>query len=145
MAGFLLRLVGYALLLELSSRFAQQLWTQYGLGAVAALQPLHDNGILALWIAPFVLAIIGFGQLRTTAIFIGFALAAAALTAPFALARFALASVRGAARPPVRVGSKVREGRLAGARSLGRCAAGNGRRASAYGTSWPAICIRPSS
>ena len=90
MAGFIIRLVGYALLLELSSRFAQQLWVQNGLDNVASLQTLHDDGILALWIAPFVLALFGFGALRTTAIFLGFALAAAALTAPFALARFAL-------------------------------------------------------
>jgi len=92
MLGFLIRLVGYALLLELSSRFAQQMWTQYGLDDVAALQPLHDTGILVLWAAPIVLALFGFGALRNAAIFVGFALAAAALTAPFALARFVFAT-----------------------------------------------------
>ncbi len=92
MLGFIVRLVGYTALLEMSARFAQQMWTQHGLDDVAALQPLHDTGIVALWVAPFVLALIGFGALRTTAIFFGFALAAAALTAPFALARFALGS-----------------------------------------------------
>jgi len=88
-AGFIIRLVGYALLLELSSRFAQQLWVQHGLDDVPSLQALHDDGILVLWAAPFVLALFGSGALRTTAIFLGFALAAAALTAPVALAHFA--------------------------------------------------------
>jgi hypothetical protein len=90
MLGFLIRLVGYVLLLQLASRVAQQLWAQYGLDNVALLQPLHDDGVLVLLVAPVVLALVGFGALRGAAVFVGFALAAAALTAPFALARFAV-------------------------------------------------------
>jgi hypothetical protein len=87
MLGFIIRLIGYVLLLGVAERIASTLWTRDGLDAYAALQPLHDEGIAVLLIAPLVLALIGFGQLRLVAVFLGFGLAGAALTAPFVLAR----------------------------------------------------------
>jgi hypothetical protein len=87
--GFLIRLIGYALLLGMAERIASALWTRYGLDRYSALQPLHDHGITALLVAPVVLAVIGFGPLRPVALFLGFSLAGAALTAPFVLARVA--------------------------------------------------------
>jgi hypothetical protein len=87
--NFILRLVGYALLLGLSAYAFQTLWTNDGLDAVGRLHSFHDKTILALRIAPLVLALIGFGPLRALAIFVGFFLAAAALTAPFVALRVA--------------------------------------------------------
>jgi hypothetical protein len=89
MLGFVVRLVGYALLLGVSSRVAQTLWSNVGLDAVAVLQPLHDAGVIALLIAPIILALIGIGRLRPFAVFVGFALAGAAVSAPFVFARVA--------------------------------------------------------
>jgi hypothetical protein len=89
MLGFVIRLIGYALLLGFSARLASTLWSRDGLDAIVALQPFHDQGILALYVAAVVLALIGFGRLRALAIFVGFFLAGAALTAPFAIARVA--------------------------------------------------------
>jgi hypothetical protein len=89
MLGFIVRLVGYALLLGVSSRIAQTLWSNDGLDAVAVLQPLHDAGVLALVIAPLALALIGIGRARPLAVFVAFALAGAAVAAPFACARVA--------------------------------------------------------
>jgi hypothetical protein len=85
--GFLIRLIGYALLLGMAERIASALWSRYGLDGYSALQPLHDHGITALLVAPLILALIGFGPLRYVALFLGFSLAGAALTAPFVLAR----------------------------------------------------------
>jgi hypothetical protein len=87
-AGFLIRLVAYAVVLGIVSRLAEALWVQHGLDGSIELQQLHDNGTLALTIAPLVLAVIGFGPLLRAAIFIAALLAGAALTAPFALSRF---------------------------------------------------------
>ena len=87
MIAFLIRLVGYGLVLGVASRIAQSVWLQDGLDAVGALQNFHDRGVTLLLIAPIVLALLGVGPLRRAAIFVAFALAAAALTAPFALAR----------------------------------------------------------
>jgi hypothetical protein len=89
MVSFILRLVGYALLLGLSAYAFQTLWTNDGLDALARLHSFHDKTILALRVAPLVLALIGFGPLRPLAIFVGFFLAGAALTAPFVVARVA--------------------------------------------------------
>ena len=89
MRGFLVRLVLYALLLGVSYRVAETLWLNAGLDGVDALQHLHDAGALVLVIAPFVLALAGVGRLRAFALFAGFALAGAAITAPFVLARVA--------------------------------------------------------
>ena len=86
---FIVRLVGYALLLGLSAYAFQTLWTNDGLDAVNRLHSFHDKTILALRIAPLVLAIIGFGPLRPLAMFLAFFLAAAAITAPFVVARVA--------------------------------------------------------
>jgi hypothetical protein len=89
MRGFIVRLVGYALLLGVSYRVAQTWWANDGLDGLTALQPVHDTGVLVLVIAPVVLALVGIGRLRPVALFAGFALAGAALTAPFVLARVA--------------------------------------------------------
>ena len=89
MIGFIVRLVGYALLLGIASRVGQTLWTQNGLDGIAALQPLHDAGVKALIAAPLVFALLGFGALRLICVFLAWALAGAAITAPFVLARLA--------------------------------------------------------
>ena len=87
--GFLVRLVVYALILGIVSRIAEYVWVQHGLDGSIALQPLHDAGVTTLVIAPIVLALIGFGPFRAVAVFVAAFLVGAALTAPFALARFA--------------------------------------------------------
>jgi hypothetical protein len=86
-AGFLIRLVGYALVLGIVARIASTLWVNYGLDGSVDLQPFHDFGVEVLVIAPLVLALLGFGPLRNAALFIGAFLAGAALTAPFVVAR----------------------------------------------------------
>jgi hypothetical protein len=85
---FIVRLVGFALLLGLSAYAFQTLWTNDGLDAVGRLHSFHDKAILALRVAPLVLAFFG-GPLRALAIFAGFCVAGAALTAPFVIARVA--------------------------------------------------------
>jgi hypothetical protein len=89
MIGFIIRLVGYVVLLGVVTRVALVWWSQYGLDEVAALQRFHDDGIAVLLVAPIVLALIGFGRLRDLAVFIGFFLVGAALTAPLVCARVA--------------------------------------------------------
>jgi hypothetical protein len=84
---FIVRLVCYALLLGLSAYAFQTLWTNNGLDAVARLNSFHDKMILGLRVAPLVLALFGAGPLRAVAIFAGFFLAAAAITAPFVCMR----------------------------------------------------------
>jgi hypothetical protein len=88
-AGFLIRLVGYALALGIAARIAAGLWVQFGLDGSIGLQPLHDAGVEVLLGAPLALALFGFGALRGPALFIATFLIGAALTAPFACARFA--------------------------------------------------------
>ena len=89
MVNFIIRLVCYALLLGVASRIAQTLWTANGLDGVATLQPLHDAGVTVMLVAPIVLALLGVGVLRTVCVFAACALAGAAVTAPFVLARVA--------------------------------------------------------
>lgn len=91
MLGFVIRLIGYALLLGFAARLADELWGRDGLDRIGALQSFHDHGMLLLYVAAVVLALVGFGRWRTLAIFAGFFLAGAALTAPFAIARVAFA------------------------------------------------------
>ncbi|MBV8748615.1 MAG: hypothetical protein JO103_02760 [Candidatus Eremiobacteraeota bacterium] len=94
MAGFIIRLIGYALLLGLTSRIAQTLWTNYGLDAVGRLHHFHDVGLMGLLIAPVILALVGVVvPLRSLAVFVGFYLAGAALTAPFVCAKVAQAGM----------------------------------------------------
>jgi hypothetical protein len=88
-AGFIVRLVGYALAFGIAARIASVLWVNYGLDSSTALQPFHDLGFEILVIAPLPLALIGFGRLRRVALFVAGLLIGAALTAPFAAARFA--------------------------------------------------------
>lgn len=87
MGGFFVRLIGYALLLGGSENVAQHLWTAHGLDQYFNLQAFHDNGVHALVAAAVICSLFGFGWMRRPAIFVAFLLAAAALTAPFALAR----------------------------------------------------------
>lgn len=89
MLAFILRLIGYALLLGVASRIAQTLWSADGLDQIASLQPLHDGGLITMAVAPVVFALAGFGALRDVCVFAGCALAGAAVTAPFVLARVA--------------------------------------------------------
>ena len=88
-AGFIVRLAGYAVLLGIAARLAQYLWDQRGLGDVLALQGLHDSGVAVMALAPIVLALVGLGALRPVAVFVAWFLVGAVLTAPFALARLA--------------------------------------------------------
>jgi hypothetical protein len=87
MAGFILRLLGFALLFGVTAYLFQMWWSSNGLDAVGALRSFHDKAVLGLRVAPLVLALIGIGRLRSAAIFLGFALAGAAVTAPFVCAR----------------------------------------------------------
>jgi hypothetical protein len=87
-AGFLIRLVAYALVLGVVARIAATLWVQFGLDGSIELQPFHDIGVEVLLIAPLPLALFGIGALRGAALFIAAFLAGVALTAPFAIARF---------------------------------------------------------
>jgi hypothetical protein len=89
LAGFLVRLVGYALAFGIVARVASAWWVQYGLDGSIDLQPFHDLGVEVLVIAPLPLALFGFGALRQVALFIAALLIGAALSAPFAAARFA--------------------------------------------------------
>jgi xanthine/uracil permease len=89
--GFVVRLVGYALLIGLPVRIAEYFWVRASLDQVDALRPSHDVVAVGVTIAPFLLAVFGYGALRNTAVFIALFIAGAALTAPFALARFAAA------------------------------------------------------
>ena len=94
MAGFIIRLIGYALLLGLTSRVAQTLWSNYGLDAVGRLHHFHDVGMMGLLVAPVVLALVSIlAPLRQLAVFAGFYLAGAALTAPFVCAKVAAAGM----------------------------------------------------
>jgi hypothetical protein len=88
-AGFVIRLVAYELVLGIAARVAAALWDRYGLDGAIALQPLHDAGAGVLIGAPVVLAVLGIGVLRPAAVFVAAFLVGAALTAPFACARFA--------------------------------------------------------
>jgi hypothetical protein len=87
MVNFIIRLVGYGLLLGVSSRIGQTLWTNYGLDGNAALHAFHDSGVTLLLVAPVVLALLGIGILRAVCVFVGCGLAGAAITAPFVIAR----------------------------------------------------------
>jgi hypothetical protein len=88
-AGFIVRLVGYALVLGIVARIAAALWVHLGLDGSIELQPFHDIGVEVLIVAPLVLALFGFGALRQVAVFVAAFLIGAALIAPFACARFA--------------------------------------------------------
>jgi hypothetical protein len=89
MVNFIIRLVSYALLLGVTSRVAQSLWSGYGLEEVRRLQHFHDVGAMALLVAPAVLALLGVGLLRQVAVFVAFYLVGSALTAPLVCARIA--------------------------------------------------------
>jgi hypothetical protein len=85
--GYIMRLVGYALVVGIPARLAQWLWERKNVDTVDQLQGPHATAILVLEIAPFVLALFGFGRLRNLAVFIALVIDGALLTAPFAFAR----------------------------------------------------------
>lgn len=87
--AFIVRLVGYGLLIGVPDRIAQYVWERAGLDRVDVLQQPHDTASLVLLIAPFAIALVGYGRMRPVAMFIALYLAGAALTAPFAFARLA--------------------------------------------------------
>jgi hypothetical protein len=87
--AYIVRLVGYALLIGIPVRIAEYFWQRATLDQVDLLSLPHSIAAATATIAPFVLAVFGFGALRNAAIFVATALAGAALTAPFALARLA--------------------------------------------------------
>lgn len=89
LAGFVIRLVAYAVIFVVVARIAGDFWVRNGLDGSIALQPFHDIGVEVLSIAPLPLALLGFGPLRQASFFIAGLLIGAALTAPFAAARFA--------------------------------------------------------
>ena len=89
MIGFVIRLIGWALLLGCTARLSDAIWTNDGLTGIAGLQSFHDSGMIALLGAPVILALAGAGPLRAPVTFVGFFLAGAGLTAPFAIARVA--------------------------------------------------------
>lgn len=88
-AGFVIRLALYAIVLGIVSRVAEWEWQVQGLGDVSGLEGIHHAGVEILALAPIVLALIGVGVLRGLAVFATAFLIGAALTAPFVLGRFA--------------------------------------------------------
>ncbi len=90
--AFIIRLVGYALLVGIPARIAEYFWERAALDQAEPLQSSHDIAVTVVLIAPFILALIGFGPLRRAAIFVALYIAGAVLTAPFAFARFAPAA-----------------------------------------------------
>jgi hypothetical protein len=89
--AFVIRLVGYALLIGIPVRIAEYFWQRATLDQIDALHGPHDIATAAATIAPFVLALFGYGALRNAAVFLAMYLAGAALTAPFAFARLTAA------------------------------------------------------
>jgi hypothetical protein len=89
--AFVVRLVGYALLIGIPVRLAEYFWVRAALDQVESLRSSHDIAAVTATIAPFILAVFGYGALRNVAVFLALYIAGAALTAPFALARFAAA------------------------------------------------------
>jgi hypothetical protein len=87
--AYVVRLVGYALLIGIPVRIAEYFWVGASLDDVDVLHAPHDIATATATIAPFVLAVFGFGALRNAAVFVALFIAGAALTAPFALARLA--------------------------------------------------------
>lgn len=87
--AFVVRLVGYALLIGIPVRLAEYFWVRAALDQVESLRPSHDIATATATIAPFVLAVFGYGALRNVAVFLALYIAGAALTAPFAFARLA--------------------------------------------------------
>ena len=87
--AFIVRLVGYGLVIGIPARIAEYAWERLGLDRVAMLQAPHDQAILIASIATVGVSLVGFGPLRRIAIFIAFYIAGALLTAPFAFARLA--------------------------------------------------------
>jgi hypothetical protein len=86
-ASFIVRFLGYSIVLWLSYALAQAQWTNADLDLDDNMLSLHSIGITVLTISPLVLAIVAIVA-RPLALFVLFYLVGAVLTAPFALARF---------------------------------------------------------
>ena len=87
MIGFVIRLIGWVLLLGCAARYVDAQWTARGLDQIDRLVAFHQHLLVALYAGAIILAIVGFGRWRAIAIFAGFFLAGIALTAPWAIAR----------------------------------------------------------
>ena len=70
-------------------QLSQYFWTHNGLDVNTSLDDIRNYGMLAAALAPFILALVGIFA-RPLAVFVLFYLVGAMLTAPFALARFAV-------------------------------------------------------
>ena len=91
-AGFLIRLVAYAIVLGLIARARRDcLWVSNGLDDVdRRCNPCTTSASSRCWSSRrSSLALLGFGALRPVAVFVAAFLVGAALTAPFAFARLA--------------------------------------------------------
>jgi len=86
-ASFLIRFVGYALVMAVAYSLGSYLWTRNGLDGVDALSGFRALGFLLFVFAPFCLALVGVVA-RPLALFVLFYLVGAMLTAPFAFARW---------------------------------------------------------
>jgi len=86
MRAYLIRFVGYEVVLGIAAWMAHALWSSHGLGAVESLRRFHDAGIAALLLAPFVLATFRTRRARALAALIAGLLIGAALTAPYVCA-----------------------------------------------------------
>lgn len=84
--GFIVRLVVYALLLALATRYAQATWLQDGLDHIGRLRHFHDLVRTIVLGAPVVAALFG-GRLVSVGVFAIFFLIGVLLTAPYVIAR----------------------------------------------------------
>jgi len=87
-ATFIVRFLVYAIVLGVAYAISQNFWAQNGLDLNPNVAGYHALAVTVLTAAPFVLALVAIVA-RPLAIFVLFYLVGAALTAPFALARFA--------------------------------------------------------
>ncbi|MBV8152306.1 MAG: hypothetical protein JOY59_12175 [Candidatus Eremiobacteraeota bacterium] len=85
-ASFLLRFVGYAMVLAIAYALGSYFWYRNGLDGVDALADVRALGFAIFVFAPFLLALVG-AVARSFSVFVLFFLVGAMLTAPFALAR----------------------------------------------------------
>ena len=85
-ASYLLRLVGYAIILGIATRIADAMWVQDGLDSFGQLQTWHGEGLTAMTWAPIVIAFISLAAPRI-ALFLAFLAIGAVLSEPYAFAR----------------------------------------------------------
>jgi hypothetical protein len=85
-ATFLLRFIGYAIVMAIAYGIANFFWAQNGLDFVDTVQGLHSLAVVVVGVAPLILALVAIVA-RPVAVFLLFYIAGAIVTAPFALAR----------------------------------------------------------